>query len=65
MQVEKTLFRVHSYLFVKDSIYMQGIIAQHCASVAAGSAYATQPIRLEEDVKVVDFERLLSIIYPE
>jgi hypothetical protein len=64
MKVEKTLFRVHSYLFVKDSIYMQGIIAQHCASVASG-ACATQPIRLEEDVKVVDFERLLSILYPE
>jgi hypothetical protein len=61
-QVEEMLFRVHSYFFVRDSPYFQDLLVIQ----SKDGAVATEDmlIRLDNDVKSVDFERFLSILYP-
>jgi hypothetical protein len=61
-QVEETLFRVHAYFFVRDSSYFSELLAVHTETDA--TVTDDKLVRLDEDIKSVDFERFLSILYP-
>jgi hypothetical protein len=58
-QVEDTLFHVQTFFFVRDSPFFRDLLSR------LRSASTPDPIvYLERDVKRVDFERLLSVLYP-
>jgi hypothetical protein len=62
-QVEETLYRVHTYFFVRDSPYFKSLLGNGRAK--ADNAATGEPLfRLDSDVKSVDFERFLSLMYP-
>jgi hypothetical protein len=61
-QVEDTLFYVDKFFFIRDSPFFKRLLV--CDGTNACFAPVQKPIRLESNVKSVDFERLLSILYP-
>jgi ABC-type transport system involved in cytochrome bd biosynthesis fused ATPase/permease subunit len=63
-QVEQTLFRVHAYFFMRDSQYFNDIVISNRANVDSAVTASEMLVRLNGDVRKVDFERFLSILYP-
>jgi hypothetical protein len=61
-QAEETLFKVHAYFFIRDSPYFKDVLVNDYTKAEVA---ATQQVlvRLGSDVKRVDFERLLAILY--
>jgi hypothetical protein len=60
-QAEETLFRVHAYFFVRDSPHFKNLLAVSEESVVATEK---EVVRLDNDVRSIDFERFLTILYP-
>lgn len=69
-QVESNVFRLHRFFFERDSEFFQKLFAKYGRSttelsVAGTRVYALPDvIYLEDNVKSVDLERFLGIIYP-
>jgi hypothetical protein len=62
-QVEETLYRVHTYFFTRDSPHFMDLMIND--QTKANNAATGEPLfHLDSDVKSVDFERFLSILYP-
>jgi hypothetical protein len=55
------LFRVHAYFFVRDSPYFKSLLVFSEEDITTTEEVV---VRLDDDVRSVDFERFLAILYP-
>jgi hypothetical protein len=60
VKVENHLYKVHEFFFLRDSEKIRSLLEEHSV-VDAGTTGEGVPLR---DIKSIDFERFLTILYP-